>query len=86
MSRRELDAAIVRYVESHPDPLDRSAERVAMEVGIEPADLREIVHKSKKVRMRSTGVMRWHIVELKPAKYSKGVLVEDGGDDDVVAI
>lgn len=62
VSRRK-DQAIYDYVATHEER-DRWVERVAAALGLDTNDVRVIVHSSARLRMRSTGAVGWHIVEL----------------------
>jgi hypothetical protein len=62
------DQAIYDYVATHEDQHDRWVERVAAAVGLPVHDVRVRVHQSKRLWMRTTGVVGWHIVELTHAE------------------
>lgn len=63
MARRK-DQEIYDYVATHDQERDRWVERVAEGCGLETNDVRVLVHQSARLRMRTTGVVGWHIVEL----------------------
>lgn len=68
MAKRK-DQAIYDYVASQiatdePAYWERSVERVATATGLDSYAVRVIVHESSRLRMRTTGYVGWHIVEL----------------------
>ena len=63
MTRRKKDDAVYEYCIAHPSAADRSADTMALRLGLSETDLRALVHLSERVYMRSRA-LGWHSVEV----------------------
>ena len=84
MPRAKKDDAIVEYVRAHPKMSDRSADTMAVRLGLSETDLRALVHESGRVYMRSI-LLGWHVVELAPGVENEAKQAENKGLDTVDA-